>query len=282
MKNSIIAVLSLIVIALITVLLLNPQGNNILDRQISYSGKVIAKVDGQEIYEDEIKERLNIITSGQADQINLDQMDDEALDAFAKEIAVQRIILEKAKKADLEKDEKFADFVSRTVQNIYKEKYLEDLSKQNITEEETRKVYEDLIEKAKGSKQYKVSHILLDSEDKAKKLLAKATKENFAQLAKDNSIDKLSAAKGGDLGYIFPQEFVIEFADAIKKAEIGSISGPVKTQFGYHLIKVDDEKETEILSFELSKERIKQQIQARHIKEYVNELVETIKIELVK
>jgi len=184
---------------------------------------------------------------------------------------------------DVKNDKEFQNKLATLVGTVYKEKYLEEIAKKNITDAKIKKTYDELVAKAKNSKQYKVKHALFKTEDEAKAARAKiAEGTSLEDIARAESVDKLSASKGGDLGYIFPDEFVKEFADAVKTAKTGEVSQPIKTEFGWHLIKVEDSKPAEIVPFEQAKPRIEKQLGSDAIRSYVDEISKDLKIEVVK
>ncbi len=294
LKNIVIAVLALATIGQAAVLLLNldaisggassggQDANNCRVIKRVFSGELIALADGKEIYEQEIRERLNFITGGKGSMINLNQMDAQGLEAVAKEAAVQKKVLEEAYLANVHNDVELQNRVDDLVENIYKEKYLETIAKSAVTEEKLKSLYDELVAKAKSSKQYKVKHILLRSDAEAKQVLEKIKSQRFEDVARAMSVDKQSAVRGGDLGYIFPEEFVLEFSEAVKKLGKGQTSGVVKTEFGYHIIRVEDIKNAEILPFEKSKPRIEKQLGAEAVKNYIEELSKKISVNVVK
>jgi foldase protein PrsA len=118
-----------------------------------------------------------------------------------------------------------------------------------VTEEELKKYYDEYKPKVKAS------HILVDDEKTAKEIKEKLEKgADFAKLAKEYSKDTGSAANGGDLGWFGPGKMVKEFEDAAYSLKVGEISDPVKTDYGYHIIKVTDKEEKK--SFEEMKDEI--------------------------
>lgn len=287
MKNVIIAILALAAIAEAAILFQNKDNiglggssNRIIKRE--FTGEVIAKADGREVKEQEVKERLNFITQGRGDQIDLNKMDAKGLEAVTKETAVQRKILDKAYEAGVQDDKELQNRIDDLVENIYKEKFLENIAKQGMTDEKIKQTYDELVGKAKSSKQYKVRHILVRSEAEAKAVQEKLRTQAFDAVAKTTSVDKQSAVRGGDLGFIFPEEFVVEFSNAVKKLGKGQTSQPVKTEFGWHVIKVEDIKDAEIISFEEAKPRIEKQLGSESVKNYIDGLSNEIKVELVK
>jgi len=280
-KNTTKILAALVVILLAYNLFFTGGGGSPMERE--YSGDVIAKVDGNKIREEEIRERLDFITGGRGSSINFGNIDEKGLEALAREVFVQRLVLEEAMNSGIQKDPELKNKIASLVNTIYKEKFLENIAKKDISDEKIQKTYEELVAKAKNSKQYKVRHILVKTEEEAKELKKKISgTTSFEDVARLDSLDKASAAKGGDLGYIFPEEFVKEFSDAVKSAKSGDVAGPVKTEFGYHLILVSDSKPAEIVSFEQAKPRIEKQIGADAVKAFVEEISKDIKIKIVK
>jgi len=129
----------------------------------------------------------------------------------------------------------------------------------SITEEEMKEYFEENKETFAVEEQVKASHILTETEEAAAEVKEKLDAgEDFAELAKEYSIDEANKNYGGDLGIVKRGEMVPEFEEAAFSMEAGSISQPVKTQFGYHIIKVDDKKEAREADFEQSKEQIEE------------------------
>ncbi|MBF0266942.1 MAG: peptidyl-prolyl cis-trans isomerase, partial [Gammaproteobacteria bacterium] len=127
--------------------------------------------------------------------------------------------------------------------------------------------------------QYKASHILVKEKSLAESLAKKIeTGEDFEKLAKANSIDKGSAEKGGDLGWFNPTTMVPTFAAAVKKATKGKVTAPVQSQFGWHIIKVEDSKPITPPSFADSKEKIKQLLMKQEVSQYIEGLKKKYKV----
>lgn len=143
--------------------------------------------------------------------------------------------------------------------NLKVEKLLE--PEIEITEEEMKAYFETNKQAFNVEEQVKASHILVDSEEKAKevenKLLAG---EDFAELAKEYSKDTSNSENGGELGFFSRGEMVPEFENAAFALEIGKISEPIKTEFGYHIIKVEEKKAAKEANYEESKAKIKENL----------------------
>jgi foldase protein PrsA len=147
-----------------------------------------------------------------------------------------------------------------------------------VTDEELKEYYDEYKPKVKAS------HILVDDEKTAKEIKAKLEKgEDFAKLAKEYSKDTGSAQNGGDLGWFGPGKMVEEFEKAAYALNKGEISEPVKTQFGYHIIKVTDKEEKK--SFDEMKEQIeyevkKSKLDASKVQSKLDQLMKDANVEI--
>jgi len=118
------------------------------------------------------------------------------------------------------------------------------------------------------------------TEDEAKAILAEIKKgTDFSELAKQKSKDPGAAAEGGDLGYFTKEQMVPEFAEVAFKLEKGQVSDPVKTQFGWHIIKVEDKRAKPVPTFEQVKDQVSTYVERKAQADYIAKLREGAKIE---
>lgn len=150
----------------------------------------------------------------------------------------------------------------------------------DVSEEEVKEFYDANAEKYSKGPMVNAKHILMDSEEKCSEVLEKiaSNEKTFEDAAKEFSTCP-SKDKGGSLGEFGQGQMVKEFEDAAFAAEIGHIVGPVKTQFGYHLIKVEGKTEATVASFEEVKDSIKGQLFQKKQGEAYNNSVEALKKE---
>jgi peptidyl-prolyl cis-trans isomerase C len=132
----------------------------------------------------------------------------------------------------------------------------------------------DKIKAEQSGMEYHARHILVDSEDDAKKLIAQIKAgAKFEDLAKKNSKDTGSAENGGDLDWAKPTAYVPEFSAALQGLKKGQMTEtPVKTQFGYHIIKLEDTRQAQFPSFDEVKDKVKQQMEQVKLQEYQESL----------
>ncbi len=158
---------------------------------------------------------------------------------------------------------------------------LEEYVGDNPLSDEMLKAEYERVKARTGDTEYRVRHILVPSEKEAKDIVAKLNrkKAKFEDLAKKQSKDA-SAGNGGDLGWIGPGGLVPEFAEAMGKLKKGQYTkSPVQTQYGWHVIQVDDTRSTKIPEFDEVRMRIAQQLQKVQIRQYLRELRATAKVE---
>ncbi|MEL7302928.1 MAG: peptidylprolyl isomerase [Pseudomonadota bacterium] len=166
----------------------------------------------------------------------------------------------------------------RILRDIYFEKNVRDA----VTEKGIKAFYEKEVAKIPATEEIQAAHILVKEEEKAKELYEKLVHDgDFAEIAKANSIDPGSKARGGDLGYFAKGQMVPAFEKAAFALKEGEISEPVKSRFGWHIIKLTDRRTKEPPKLEQLSDRIKQVLIRQKAKEVVEKLRADAKIEYV-
>jgi len=243
--------------------------------------KNIAIVNGIPISES----RLEYVVKAQVAQ---GQKDDEAMRKNVKDALIMREILsQEAIKKGLDKSPEFQTQIEMAKQEFLIRAYFDEFIKENpITDEEMKAEYERVKKEQLANspgKEYKARHILIKNEKQAKAALAELNKtkgKNFAALAKKRSEDAGSKNDGGALDWSDGTNFVKEFGDALVKLEKGQYTKQlVKTQYGYHIIMMDDIRDVQFPDFEDVKERLFQQMLTQKRDAAIAQLRETAKVE---
>ena len=170
--------------------------------------------------------------------------------------------------------------VTPEMQGQIRELFADFQKKNPVTDEETKAEY-DKFASANAGKEYRARHILVEKEDQAKALIAQLKKgAKFEDLAKKNSKDPGSGANGGDLDWANASSYVKEFSDALVALSKGKMTDtPVKTQFGFHIIRLDDLREAQLPKYEDVKPQIAQQLQQQKIAKFQEDLRAKAKVE---
>ena len=193
----------------------------------------------------------------------------------------QEVVAQEAVKRGLDKQPAVAARIELDRQSALVNAYFEDYMKKNpVTDDMLRKEYERLKPQV-PPKEYRVRHILVDKEDEAKNLIAQIKKgASFEKLAADHSQDTGSKARGGDLDWGPAERYVKPFADAVVKLRKGQMTdAPIHTDFGYHVIRVEDERATKIPSFEEAKPQLQQMVQGQLVQKVIGDLRAKAKVE---
>jgi peptidyl-prolyl cis-trans isomerase C len=207
--------------------------------------KVLATVDGQPITEDDLAVALADIGPGLPQKLEGAQRQKYVLDYLID----LRLAAKKALADKLDQSPDFAKKLAYYRDKLAMEELLGSVAKAASTEENERKAYDDAAKAEPPQEEIHARHILVPTEDEAKKALARVKGgEDFAKVA--NELSKDSGGDGGDLGWFTKDRMVPEFSDAAFKLKKGEISDPVKTQFGWHIIQVEDTRTKTFPPFE--------------------------------
>jgi peptidyl-prolyl cis-trans isomerase C len=204
----------------------------------------------------------------------------ELRDRIKEQLIEREVFLQEAKKRGIPErpDVKFqVDFVRNTaiIQNLFRD----EAKKHPVTDLQVQAEY-DKQKSTQGDKEYHARHILVEKEDEAKDIIEQLKKgAKFEELAK-KSKDPGSGGKGGDLGWAAPSAYVKPFSDAMIKLEKGKFTeAPVQTQFGYHVIMLEDVRQTQFPPLDQVKNQITESIQNRQAQAFAEDLKKKAKIQ---
>jgi len=238
-------------------------------------GKVLAEVNGSSITTGDFDRELKNLPEYLKTMADTPQGRKEMLDTMV----IRELILQQASKDGLDKgaeiEDKLQELRKRLVVESFLKKKVEAESK--VSDEDMKKFYEQNKDKFKSGEQIKASHILVKTEKEAKEVLAKLKAGgNFEELAKKSSVDS-SAAKGGDLGWFGKGSMVPAFEKAALALKDGQISDVVKSDFGFHIIKLTGKRAAGIRPFDEVKEQIKGAIMPTKQQEVFQKIKEDLK-----
>jgi len=200
--------------------------------------------------------------------------------AVREELIRREILSQEAKKKGLDKKSDVATQITLAGQAVLIRAYIQDYLKTHpVTDAQLKKDYEDIKSKL-GGKEYKARHILVETEAEAKSLLDRLKKgEKFEELAKQSK-DPGSKDNGGDLGWSNPSNYVKPFADALVKLEKGKMTdAPVKSDFGWHIIQLDDVRPLTPPPYDQVKPQLQQRAQQQLVENMVKDLRAKAKVE---
>jgi len=197
------------------------------------------------------------------------------------EVIAREVFMQEAQKQGLDATDDYKAQLELARQAILIRQLFENYRKTNpVTDADVQAEYDKFVA-ANSGKEYKARHILVETEDQAKKIMADLKKgAKFEDIAKKQSKDPGSGANGGDLDWAAPASFVPEFSEAMIKLKKGETTpAPVKSQFGYHIIRVDDIRQAQLPKLEEVKPQVVQQLQQQRLQKYQEDLRAKAKVE---
>jgi peptidyl-prolyl cis-trans isomerase C len=200
------------------------------------------------------------------------------------QIALQMVVADEAVKKGLDKTPEVTEQFDTIRQSVLANAYVEDFIKNNPVSDDMVKAEYERIKATITGTEYKARHILVEKEAEARDIIARLKKDPgaFAKLAMEKSKDSGSKARGGELGWFDPRRMVPEFGAAVSALEKGKFTDtPVKTQYGYHVILLEDSRKIEAPPLEDVKPQISQQLQQQSVKKQLDALKATAKVEVV-
>lgn len=236
---------------------------------------VLAKVNGVEIRQSDLdlaEEELGAAPLAQMDPATKK----ENLLSYVIDL---KIVAKAAEEKKLGDSDEFKKSLAFARERLLMDRLLTNEAKTATSDDAMKKVYEEASKQITTDEEVRARHILVETEDEAKQIIEELKKGgDFAEIAKKKSKDP-GASDGGDLGYFTKEQMVPEFSAVAFKLESGKISDPVKSQFGWHVIKVEDKRMRQAPSFEQVKPQIETYVTRKAQADLVTKLRETAKVE---
>ena len=251
-------------------------------------GMVVAKVNGQEIYQSEIEQKLRNIFEGQGEEVAvpaIENLPKEVLDILIKETYLDKELSKLAKRSNVMKDKKVKERVAAAESKILRQSYIDSVLEKEVTEQKVSAKYAEISSNLAGKKEYSIFHIVAKSKEEAEKIYKEITAKKksirFSDAAKKYSIDQESAERGGDLGFVLEDNMIKEIADVIVNLKQDEISAPIQTKFGWHLVKFTEVREAQPLPFDSVKQNLREQLEQDKTNEIEAKIVKDAKVEIV-
>jgi len=241
---------------------------------LAETDKVYATVNGMDVTQKDVAALLR----GQ--NVEFESLQKEQQRQILDNLIEQKLLADMAYKSKISKSTEYKEELERLKKSLAFQMWLRDFSQNvKIDDKEVKKFYDENKAKFKTPDQLKASHILVKTEQEAKDIIkklssAKKLKDEFTALAKEKSVGP-SGSNGGELGWFTKEKMVPEFSTAAQKLAVGTITKtPVKTNYGYHIIYLDDKKASAVLEYAKVKDRLKQDlIQQKFAKDAKEEAV---------
>lgn len=237
---------------------------------------VAARVNGEEIKKSDVMREMAALPP-QLQQIPVDRLYPQLLERMID----QRLIVAEATKAKMNESADFKDRLKHAEERILTDMALREKVKPRLTEGKLKDRYNTIVSHSKKEEEVKASHILVKTEEEAKAIIDQLNKGgDFVKIAKEKSTDKVSAEQGGSLGYFTRATMVPAFAEAAFAMKTGETSKTaVKSDFGYHIIKLEDRRTAPPVPFEKVKPQLEAQLAEELAGDYVDSLKKGVKIE---
>jgi peptidylprolyl isomerase len=247
------------------------------------SDSVVATYKGGEVKESQIMEQFKMIFQAQPSlkDKKFGDLERSMQENLVRGYISTKLLEEEVKKSGIEDTKEFQDKVANIVKQLSQQEFVESKIKAALTDSMIDDEYAKMKKEMTGQEEVKASHILVDTEEKAKAAKKKLSKgAKFAEVVKEFSKDEGTKANGGALGYFTKGQLVPEFEQKAFAMKVGEISDPVKTQFGWHIIKVEDKRPVKIPSKEEAKPSLAKKLGGEILNKYVTELNDKADIKL--
>jgi peptidyl-prolyl cis-trans isomerase C len=240
----------------------------------SASAKVLARVNGAEITDEDVKIALDDIGQSLPQQI-----EGPARQAYILDYLIDaKLVAQKAEADKMGEGPEFAKKVAYYRDKVLMEDLLGKVAKDAASDTAIQKTYDDVAKQQKPEEEVRARHILVESEADAQAALKRVKSgEDFAKVA--NEMSKDPGSKGGELGWFTKERMVPEFAEAAFKMQPGQISDPVKSQFGWHIIQLEERRQKQFPPLDQVRDQVTRYVVQKSQSELILKLREAAKVE---
>jgi parvulin-like peptidyl-prolyl isomerase len=239
------------------------------------SSNVVALVNDERIYRSDIEdELLEIFPTSDPKVFEIDRLPRNVLEFIAKEVFIKRSLYKNAKRAMIDKDRDVRGKIDRYSKKIIREHFIDYTVGKKITPRAARARYIELSDEVRDGREVKISHILVKTKYQAGKVVEKIRKNrSFASMVHKYSLDKRTSSTRGDLGYFKDSNIQKEFVETVSIMKKGDVSDPVKSDAGWHILKVTDIKVLKLEDFDKIENKIFEELKMIEIDKVFNKII---------
>ena len=243
-------------------------------------GSVIGYANGKKIYDSEVIGFLDDLY-GVPENFDFNAIPKDQKMTLIKQLYAEQSLLKEAEKLNIVQNEEVAKKIRQATSKIIKESYLNNISQKAVTRENIEKSYPEYVNSIKGQTEVRAKHILVQTEQEASQIVKSLKTKRFEDIAKNKSMDTFSKENGGDLGYFTKGKMIKEFENQVFSMEVGNVTPPFKTQYGWHIVKLIDKREAVVPELDSIYEKLKRELSFKTINTHINSIKENIEIKLV-
>jgi parvulin-like peptidyl-prolyl isomerase len=245
--------------------------------------KVLATFKGGQVKESQVLTQFKAALDMQPNTKGkkFSELEPNLQEALVKSYVNMQLLLDEAKSQGIESSKEFQEKMNNVKSQMLQQEVIEKFIKSAVTDKMIEEEYNKMAATYKGKEEVKVSHILVDSEEKAKEVKKKLSKgAKFADLAKEYSKDEGTKVNGGELGYVMEGQLVPEFENKAFSMKVNEISDPVKTAFGWHIIKVMEKRPAQVPALDVAKPSLSNKLSREAVEKYFNDLAAKADVKL--
>lgn len=245
------------------------------------SDPLLAKAGKIEIYKSDVKKYLQNLNPELTDK-NFDELNANVKKVVINELIGQKLFLQQALKENLQNNPEVKNSIEQDAQNLVRLNYLSGITKQVLSDENVKSIYEQIVGQLKNQNEIEVNHILVANQNEAQQIYQQLQNypRSFAKIAIEKSLDKNTASNGGKVGYIVKGTLLKELEDNAFALKVGEISKPFQTTLGWHIVKVSGIRPATILSYEQSRPNIIKQLTKNTLQNQINNLIKENHLEV--
>jgi peptidyl-prolyl cis-trans isomerase C len=248
------------------------------------SDPVVAKYSGKEVRKSYVEEKVKSMLNGELPYGKKDimELDPQVREQIIRSVVMSEIVTKKAKDSGIDNNSDVKKKIEIAKEQVVQNEYLVQEAKKLVTDSMMKESYNKFAESLKGKEEFKLSHLLYQDEKEA----TEAAKEFKADVAKFDAkikelADKKEQNKGGELGVFKTGEMFPAIEEKVKNVKAGGISDPVKTDFGWHVLKIDQRKNIAVPTYEEKKEEIRNSLERMQVQKVIENLVKSVGLEVI-